>query len=391
MLQFYALFIKSDEFKEDCIMSDLLKKLKKIDKKILGGVGLGVLLAVALIVGWIIIGNDKPANDIDKHNSAGVNHELETENQDNENQTEQDGEMESENQTQDSDNPNNSENSATETDDDSNVKSEQSDKHSEPKEDEKPSTSGKTPSNEQKPSGDNKKDESDELENSENDSKDDSEDTPATETYSVNVYSAGGHRLYNVKVNVYTDSSMKSMVSSASTNSSGKATLKLVPSNNYVFTLSNVAEGYQLKSSYTFSGKTANVILESNPIRGKDISTAKFRVGDVMYDFSVTNTRGQTITLSEFMKTKKMVMLNFWYVNCEFCVAEFPAMSSAYSKYAKNIEIIALNPFDNMDVVKGFLVENPLRFQVATCSNALPSAFGINAYPVSVIKTMTSH
>ena len=370
-------------------MSNLLEKLKKIDKRILGGVGIGFFLVIALIVGWIVVGNDRPANDIDKQNDIKVNQELETEKKDSQNQTEQEDEIESENQTQDSDNSNGSESSALESSDDSNAKNEQSDKKSETKTEDKTSTSDKKPSSEQKLSEDNKKDESNKSENSNNnsnnDSQDDSEETPATETYTVNVYSAGGHRMYNVKVNVYADSSMKELVTSASTNSSGKATLKLVPSTNYAFMLSNVAEGYQLKSSYTFSGKTATVILESSPIRGKDISATKFKVGDVMYDFSVTNARGQTITLSELLKTKKMVMLNFWYVKCEFCVAEFPAMSSAYSKYAKNIEIIALNPFDNMDAVKEFLNENPLRFQVATCSSVLPNTFGVKSYPVSII------
>lgn len=230
--------------------------------------------------------------------------------------------------------------------------------------------------------------ESESTEDVEADTPQESESTESTvtkEEYTVCVTSAGGHKLYNAKVNVYTDKSMTELVTTAATKSSGIATVELVPGDDYVFTLTNVPEGYILSSNYSFSNKTANVVLESSVVTGKDMPSTRLKVGHVMYDFTVPSAKGGEITLSEVLETKKLVVLNFWYVNCTFCVQEFPYMSSAYNKYSEDVEIIALNPFDSMDAVKTFLGENPLPFQVATCSSSLPNVFRIDAYPVSIV------
>ena len=212
-----------------------------------------------------------------------------------------------------------------------------------------------------------------------------SEDSPITEEYAVTVKSSGNYRLYNVKVNIYSDSTMRNLIASAATNSNGRATFQLEPSEDYVITLSNVVEGYQVKNSYSFKGHSVNIILDSQLITDKDILTAKLKEGHVMYNFSVTNAKGETLVLSEILKEKKMVMLNFWYVNCAFCVAEFPYMSTAYETYQEDVEIIALNPYYHVDSSDAFLEENPLPFEVASCPAMFPNVFGVEAYPVSVV------
>ena len=113
--------------------------------------------------------------------------------------------------------------------------------------------------------------------------------------------------------------------------------------------------------------------------------TKQLQVGDVMYDFSVTTADGKTLTLSELLKEKKMVLLNFWYVDCKFCVAEFPALSAAYAQYKEKAEVIALDPFDSMADIKSFLTDNPLSFPAASCPDYIPDSFGIMAYPVSIV------
>ena len=248
------------------------------------------------------------------------------------------------------------------------------------KPDEKPSESQTKPSESQsKPS------ESEDDVNSEPTESESNDSESAKQKYVITVKSKGGCRLYNAKIHVYSSDTKQDLVLSAATGSNGSAVIELVPRDDYVFTVSNVPEGYKLEESYTLKDTATSVVLESSLVMDKDIMTAKLREGDVMYDFSVTNVNGETLKLSEILKEKKMVMLNFWYVNCAFCVAEFPYMSSAYEQYKDDVEIVALNPFDNVEAVKTFLDENPLPFEVATCPVGLPGVFGVQAYPVSVV------
>lgn len=292
---------------------------------------------------------------------------------DTENQTEQEDATE-EGAVQESEAVNDSESTETEGQGEIASNSEQT------KPEQTPPTTNPTPSKpEQKPSS------SESTEVNKPQQPESSESTAPAEEYIVSVVSAGGHKLYNAKVNVYKDKSMKELVTTVGTKSTGIATLQLVPSDNYVFTLTNVPEGYKLNTYYSFNGKTADVVLESSVVTGKDMPSTRLKVGHVMYDFTVPNAEGGEITLSEVLKTKKLVVLNFWYVNCQFCVMEFPYMSSAYNRYANDVEIIALNPFDSMDDVKSFLNENPLPFQIATCTSEIPNVFRIDAYPVSIV------
>lgn len=246
--------------------------------------------------------------------------------------------------------------------------------------DHKDITNNQKPSEQMKPSN---------SENASSDHKENSSESESvpvvTESHTVHVASAGGHNLYNVKVHAYTDKSMTKLFATGATNSKGVATLQLEAGKEYVIALSNVPTGYHLKDSYSIVGKETSIRLDSSVIKGTSLPSKKLKVGNVMYDFTVPGADGQEIMLSEVLKTKDLVVLNFWYVNCQFCVMEFPYMSSAYNKYKDIVEIIALNPFDNMSAVNDFLTKNPLPFKVATCDGAIPNLFGIDAYPVSVI------
>ena len=103
-----------------------------------------------------------------------------------------------------------------------------------------------------------------------------------------------------------------------------------------------------------------------------------------MYDFTVTTPDGTKLTLSEILAEKKLVLLNFWYVGCSWCVEEFPYMQQAYEQYGDDVAVIALNPTDDNNAIKLFQSQYGLRFPMASCSMAWPQTFNIQGYPTSV-------
>ena len=203
-------------------------------------------------------------------------------------------------------------------------------------------------------------------------------------TYTVTVQTKGGMILPDVDVNVYKDEKLTDLQDAGSVDEDGKVEFTLPESDNYYIEV-RAPKGYQVEAYYTFDGKEADIVLTSALITDEDISTAQLGVGDVMYDFEVTTPDGQKYKLSELLKEKKMVMLNFWYTTCSWCITEFPLMSEAYEMYKDDIEILALNPLnEGADAVKGFQTQHNLPFPTAECPTSWANVFGITGYPTSV-------
>ena len=112
----------------------------------------------------------------------------------------------------------------------------------------------------------------------------------------------------------------------------------------------------------------------------------KLSVGDQMYDFTVTDSDGNTLTLSQMLQTKEIVVLNFWYINCPFCVKEFPAMNEAYAAYQDRVGIVALNPYDSVANIRQFRANNAsLTFPMASCPIGWVQTFALRGFPTTLI------
>ncbi|MBQ8740999.1 MAG: redoxin domain-containing protein [Clostridia bacterium] len=202
--------------------------------------------------------------------------------------------------------------------------------------------------------------------------------------YTVNVKTAGGMAMSDVDVYIYTDDSLNDMLDYTKTNDEGTATFNLDESADYAIVLPSVTKGYDVKESYKFDGVTADIVLASSLITDADLSTASLGLGDVMYDFTVMKPDGTEITLSEVLKEKKLVVLNFWYTTCSWCLEEFPLMDEVYKDYKDDVEIIALNPMEDNNAVDGFQKQYGYTFNMAACPASWANTFSVTGYPTSV-------
>ena len=204
-------------------------------------------------------------------------------------------------------------------------------------------------------------------------------------TYTVSVQTKGGMVLPDIDVRVYNDEKKSDLAGAEKLEDDGTVEIKLPESDNYYIEIDGAPKGYDVADYYQFEGQKADIVLTSALITGEDISTAQLGLGDVMYDFTVTTPDGTKYTLSEILKEKKMVMLNFWYTNCSWCVTEFPIMAEAYDQYKDKIEILALDPMnEGADAVAAFQTQNNLPFPMAECPTSWSNVFSITGYPTSV-------
>ena len=208
---------------------------------------------------------------------------------------------------------------------------------------------------------------------------------PATETvpYRVTIQTQGSMAMSGIGVYIYIGTDRSNMADYGQTDETGQISFDLPRRDDYCVVLSGVPKGYAVEESYAFSGNAALITLTSSLITGEPMGSS-LKAGDVMYDFTVTTPDGTKFTLSEVLAEKKLVLLNFWYVGCSWCVEEFPYMQQAYEQYSDDVAIIALNPTDNDSAISLFQSQYGLSFPMASCPTAWTQSFGIHGYPTSV-------
>lgn len=218
--------------------------------------------------------------------------------------------------------------------------------------------------------------------------------------YYITVKSAGGLPLSGVNIYIYTDDTLEDLINYTTTDAAGVAKIPLTKSDKYAAVLSGMPEGYKTEASYPISGTATEISLTSAVIDSTDHSGKTYQLGDVMRDFSVVDSDGNTQKLSELLKTKKMVLINFWYTTCSWCVKEFPYMDAVYQQYKDQIEIVALNHStlsgDSEEGIKNFKdnfyadyvgegAEGGLSFPMAKDYTGMSAAFNLQGYPTSVL------
>lgn len=202
-------------------------------------------------------------------------------------------------------------------------------------------------------------------------------------SYTVTVKDVAGAAMPGLTVYVYSDEALTDLKSFGTTNENGVATMELEAGNHYISV--NAPKGYATQTYYTFSGTAAEIVLTSSLIMDDEISTAQLKLGDIMYDFSVTKPDGSTVKLSDVLKEKKVALLNFWYTTCSYCVQEFPLMQSAYEQYKDKVGIIALNPMNPSAEVGNFQTAQGLTFDMAACPASWANVFSVQGYPTTVV------
>ena len=226
--------------------------------------------------------------------------------------------------------------------------------------------------------------------------KDDGTTQSEKTTYTVKVLSPVGTPLSDVLVYVHKGDADFGLVGmGVRTNKAGEASFLLESAEDYSVQLDDLPEKYIAKSGltradrYDMGTNVVTVSVEFNP----EYNPAVYTLGDKIADFTLTDIGGTEYSLYDLLKTKDMVMLNFWFVGCPPCAAEFPAINSAYKTFKKDIEILAINdyPSDTSSSVgsysenKGFGLEMPL-FKVSRDSSPIHiNRFENGGYPTTVI------
>ncbi len=121
------------------------------------------------------------------------------------------------------------------------------------------------------------------------------------------------------------------------------------------------------------------------PQKVNSFSNLKLKLGDQMPDCRLRDVNNNYYNLYELLEEKQMLLINFWFIDCPYCVEEFPFINSAYGQYADSVSVLAINPFDEDDAIISFGQEMNLDFTLLGMDLGMRFAFGVQGYPTSVV------
>lgn len=102
-------------------------------------------------------------------------------------------------------------------------------------------------------------------------------------------------------------------------------------------------------------------------------------------DFTLTDLSGGTVSLAQFKG--KVVLLDFWAVDCGGCKVEIPwyvAFDKAYRD--KGLALIGIDMYgESPDVVKAFMKKENMNYPVAIGNDALGERFHVEEMPLTLL------
>lgn len=106
-------------------------------------------------------------------------------------------------------------------------------------------------------------------------------------------------------------------------------------------------------------------------------------VGNLAPDFSLPGLEGTTVTLSGWLG--RPVMLNFWSIECIYCVEEMPLLQTIYTQEAsKNngVVLLTLNVADTAQGIESFFGTKGYNLPTLVDSGARTAlAYGVSGIP----------
>ena len=197
----------------------------------------------------------------------------------------------------------------------------------------------------------------------------------------VSVLTSSGAPLTNVFVFVYDKDG--NTVGYSKTNNVGKASFNLSGS-EYTVRLEGLPAGY-VSQSYTLNSTELKIVPRTQLIP-ENQGAPSYKVGDVMQDFTFTDCDGNVVKLSDILKEKEAVVLNFWFINCEFCTKEFPYLNEAYLQYSDRIEVLGINVLGESDAkILSYKNKHSLDMPMGRENCGIDLKFGFTSSPATVI------
>ena len=110
--------------------------------------------------------------------------------------------------------------------------------------------------------------------------------------------------------------------------------------------------------------------------------------GDIMPEFTAELSDGTSVTLSELLKEKDLVVLNIFATWCGPCEMEFPEMEKTYQAHKDRMVILSLSgdPDDTVEMISDYKASHGLSFPMGRAGEVMDH-ISIDGFPTTFFLT----
>ncbi|MES2373947.1 MAG: TlpA disulfide reductase family protein [Bacteroidota bacterium] len=116
----------------------------------------------------------------------------------------------------------------------------------------------------------------------------------------------------------------------------------------------------------------------------KPMESKFFRTGQAISSFKEKDMNGVKYNLKELVG--KVVVLNFWFINCPPCRQEIPHLNEMVESYKDNKEVVFIAvALDEKSELEEFLTTTPYKYNIIDRGRYIAEQYRINLYPTHVV------
>jgi peroxiredoxin len=109
-----------------------------------------------------------------------------------------------------------------------------------------------------------------------------------------------------------------------------------------------------------------------------------FRNGEAFKTFKDKDINGEKIDINALKG--KIVVLNFWFINCPACRVEMPELNTVVADYANDPNVVFVGLcLDQKEKIKDFLQVTPFNFKQIADARYYGEKYSVNLYPTTVV------
>lgn len=106
-------------------------------------------------------------------------------------------------------------------------------------------------------------------------------------------------------------------------------------------------------------------------------------IGKPAFSFSATDMNGKTYSLEELKG--KIIVMNFWFVECKPCVMEMPELNELVKKHSKENIVFLGFATNDTSKIKSFLKRKEFAYTILPNSRSIASTYGVTGYPTHIV------